>query len=362
MTGARRGSLGNAEPGRDPVSVPPESRPGGHPAPLRLGVVVGVRNEERWLSGLLSSLESQDGLENVCCIAAVDGRSEDRSRSILESWRERLRALRVLDNEAKIAPTAFNLGIRECLASGAEAVLLISAHSSLHAGFLTEVQRVLADGENAVVGCVLDYPPASTPFEKASQAFAESRLGRRMSSYSRLSEVRETEIATFPAIRREVFDRVGFFDETMVRNQDIEFTNRARAGGFRIVTSPRMKCRYAPPSTWRRLIRQMYGNGVWVGRRSEAHGLRHLAPAAFFGILGVASLLSVWVTESRWLAASLGFFYLLVVIGAALAWLPKAGRGALWLPVIFVSTHAAYAAGTFRGLVSKFRSRATRQP
>jgi GT2 family glycosyltransferase len=322
--------------------------------PLRLGIVVAVRNEARWLGGLLTSLREQEGLESVCCIAAVDGRSEDDSREILRQWQSRLPMLRTLDNEARIAPVAFNIGIRECLKVGADAVLLVSGHGALHPGYFAGLQEVLTGTDAAIVGCVHDYPPAASAFEGASQAFAESRLGRRLGSFSRLTSPRETDIAFCPAIRREVFDRVGLFDETMVRNQDIDFTTRAQAAGFRIVTAPKLKTRYSPPTTFGRLLRQMYGNGVWVGRRLGAHGLRHLAPALFYGaLLAAGTLALLWGGPWVWLFAGLAGLYLLAVVATTLAWLGKTGRGALWLPPVLLGAHGAYAIGTFRGLVSR---------
>jgi GT2 family glycosyltransferase len=321
--------------------------------PARLGIVFGVRNEGKWIEKLLESIRAQEGLESVGCIAAVDGRSEDASRQILESWRDRLPGLCILDNEARIAPVAFNIGIRRCLDAGAEAVLLLSGHSSLEPGYLVETQRLLADTESAIAGCVLRYPAPTTAFEKASQAFVESRLGRRQGSYSRLKAPAETEIATFPVIRREVFDRVGLFDETMVRNQDIEFTTRARAAGFSVVTSPGLRCRYSPPGTWRRLVAQMYGNGLWVGKRLAAHGLRHFAPALFFGALAAAAILAlllggVWT----WILLGLAAAYLGGIGIASLAWLPRANSGVLLLPLLFAASHGAYAIGTVRGIAS----------
>jgi GT2 family glycosyltransferase len=329
--------------------------------PVRLGVVVAVRNESRWLDGLLESIRASKGAEHLCCIAAVDGRSEDETRAILEEWRSKLPALRILDNEKKVAPAGFNIGIRECLSAGAEAILIVSGHSRLHSGFFEEAQRVLFDPRASVVGCVLDYPAPETPFERASQAFVESRLGRRMRSYSRLATVTETEIATFPFVRREVFDRVGLFDEAMIRNQDIEFTARVRAAGFGVLTSPGLRCRYSPPTTLRRLIRQMHGNGYWVGQRWGAHGLRHFAPALFFGALG----LTVGIASLRgapWTAAAaiLGGGYVAGLAITTLVWLPKIGHGAFWLPLAFFGAHAAYALGTMQGLVSKALERRDR--
>ena len=52
------------------------------------------------------------------------------------------------------------------------------------------------------------------------------------------------EGAQFPAIRRWVFDRIGMFDERLVRNQDDEFNYRIRQAGGKIYVSPRVRYRY----------------------------------------------------------------------------------------------------------------------
>jgi hypothetical protein len=324
---------------------------------VRLGVVIAVRNEGRWLEGLLTSLEAQKGLDSVCCVAGVDGRSDDDSRAILVAWQQRLPMLRILDNEAQIAPIAFNIGIRACLEAGAEVVLLVSGHSALDGSYFAGLQDLLAASDASIIGCVHNYPVAATSFERASQAFAESRLGRRLGSFSRLTTPRETDIAFCPAIRREVFERIGLFDETMVRNQDIDFTTRAKMAGFRIITAPTLKSTYSPPTTLLRLLRQMYGNGVWVGRRVTAHGLRHLAPALFSAAALATLLLPLLAGKTWWwVPAGLTGAYLLVVAGATMAWFPKIGRGVRWLPLVFLGAHGVYAAGTFRGLLSREES------
>jgi uncharacterized protein YegP (UPF0339 family) len=46
------------------------------------------------------------------------------------------------------------------------------------------------------------------------------------------------------AWRREVFDRIGVFDEELVRDQDDEFNYRLRAAGGRILLTPAVKSLY----------------------------------------------------------------------------------------------------------------------
>jgi glycosyltransferase involved in cell wall biosynthesis len=347
-----------------PVSVSLESSPPERSVtrPVPLGIVIAVRNEERWLDELFESLVQQADLGSVVCIAVVDGRSEDNSRVIVRNWIARLPMLRLLENAARIAPVAFNIGIRACRDAGADVVLMLSGHGSLHSGFLSGLQEVLASDDAAIVGCVHDFPTPVSSFERASQAFAESRLGRRLRSFSRLKGLTETDLAMCPAIRAEVFDSVGLFDETMVRNQDIDFQVRARAAGFRIVTAPQLKSRYSPPTSLGRLLRQMYGNGLWVGYRVSSHQIRHLVPSAFVG--GLVLVAAAAVVEGgiwKWVLAAIGGTYLAALLGATLTWSRKIGRSAVWLPLLFVGSHFLYAAGTFRGVALRGSRRAERR-
>src|SRR5205823_12095039 len=73
--------------------------------------------------------------------------------------------------------------------------------------------------------------------------------------------------------RREIFDRIGFFDEELVRNQDDEFNLRlSRAGGL-IWQSPRIKSWYHPRASLRSLWRQYAQYGYWKVRVIQKHGL-----------------------------------------------------------------------------------------
>jgi GT2 family glycosyltransferase len=61
--------------------------------------------------------------------------------------------------------------------------------------------------------------------------------------------------AVGPACRLVAVDRLGPFDEEMVRNQDDEFNDRIPEGGGRIVLVPGVRSIYAVRSTPRALWR-----------------------------------------------------------------------------------------------------------
>jgi glycosyltransferase involved in cell wall biosynthesis len=158
--------------------------------------------------------------------------------------------------------------------------------------------------------------------------------------------------------RRSALERVGGFDESMVRAQDWELNHRIRATGGLIWFTPELRVSYRPRGSLRRLARQYHEYGRWrreVARRHpETVSLRYLAPpltlVAVTGgtLLGVAGL----VTGTRGLL--IGFvlpagYAAADLIASARAARGLPGRSSRWLPVVFATMHGAWGAGFIRG-------------
>ncbi len=158
--------------------------------------------------------------------------------------------------------------------------------------------------------------------------------------------------------RRSALERVGGFDESMVRAQDWELNHRIRATGGLIWFTPELRVSYRPRGSLRRLARQYHEYGRWrreVARRHpETVSLRYLAPPlaliAVTGgtLLGVAGL----VTGTRGLLV--GFVLPAGYAAADLIASARAARGLPWrssrlLPVVFATMHGAWGAGFIRG-------------
>ncbi len=95
---------------------------------------------------------------------------------------------------------------------------------------------------------------------------------------------------------RELFDRIGLFDEELVRDQDDEFSYRIRKHGGRLILTPAMRSSYQNRQSWRALARQFYQYGFWKVRVLQKHprqmSVRHFVPPLFdFGV-AVGALLS----------------------------------------------------------------------
>ena len=98
------------------------------------------------------------------------------------------------------------------------------------------------------------------------------------------------------AYKKEVFSKVGFFDEGMVTAEDIDFNYRCIQNGFTIGYNPRMKVLHHHRSTFGGFAKQAFWNGY--GRRqlndkhpelrkSHQHGVKFKSLARLgFGFLG----------------------------------------------------------------------------
>jgi hypothetical protein len=101
----------------------------------------------------------------------------------------------------------------------------------------------------------------------------------------------------FGAYKKEVFEKVGYFDEELVRNQDDEFNFRVIKGGFKIYLSQKIRSKYYVRASYSKLYRQYFQYGYWKVFVNQKHGAvtsgRQLIPPLFVAgfILGVAGSL-----------------------------------------------------------------------
>ena len=93
--------------------------------------------------------------------------------------------------------------------------------------------------------------------------------------------------------RRGVFDRIGFFDEQLVRSEDDELNLRLTRACGKIWQSPRIKSWYTPRDSLKYLFRQCVQDGYWKVRVIQKHTLpasiRHLVPGGSYLAVRIAS-------------------------------------------------------------------------
>ncbi len=163
------------------------------------------------------------------------------------------------------------------------------------------------------------------------------------------------DTVTYGCWKRDVFDRVGLFDEELVRNQDDEHNLRLRRAGELVWQSPRIRSWYRPRGSLPALFRQYVQYGYWKVRVIRKHKLpasvRHLVPALFVAGLIVLTLAAPWWPPALWAWVGLTSCYLLAVTTASFLTCVKAGWELLpLLPAVFWCYHFGYGYGFLRAL------------
>ncbi|MDH4189226.1 MAG: glycosyltransferase family 2 protein [Betaproteobacteria bacterium] len=319
-------------------------------------VIIPVRNEEGHITVCLNSILECSYPAGLLEILVVDGLSDDRTRSIVMGFCARYPSVRMLDNPARVVPNAMNIGIR---ASRGELVIRMDAHANYKPDYLLLLVKWMAQLGADNVGGVVVTRPASESAEARAVAVILSHpfgVGNSQFRLTGLHSPVEVDTVPFGCYRREIFDRIGLYDEMFVRNQDDELNARLRKSGGRIFLIPEIEIDYIARESLRQLARMFYQYGYFKPLVAIKLGgpatWRQLVPPAFTSALIVLPAAAWFVPESAVL-----WGIVLAAHATINAWVSASqGRRHGWrlFPYLFCGfllAHVTYGAGYLKGSV-----------
>jgi glycosyltransferase involved in cell wall biosynthesis len=330
-------------------------------------IVLPCRNEEPYIAACLDSILATTYPLDRMEVLVVEGMSEDGTRDVLASYVARHSVIRVIDNRRQITPAALNVGIR---AATGEIIVRMDAHVVYPPEYVPRLIDALqsSDADN-VGGIIVTLPGDNTPMARAiavglSHPFAVGNAYFRIG----LSAPRWVDSVPFGCFRREVFDRVGLFDEELVRNEDEEFNLRLVKYGGRILLLPEVVSYYFARRRLRDLGRMYYQYGYFkplvVRKADGVMTVRQVVPALFVAILA-GSIALAPVLPVLGVAVGIAAAYLATMTVCVLGSVRKHGwRCALALAAVFPVVHFSYGIGSLRGAFDHLlqRRRARRDP
>lgn len=325
------------------------------PAPLpRVSIVIPCRNEEAYIAACLDSILASDYPHDRLEVLVADGRSSDRTREILSIYAADQPSIILIDNPAGNTPAALNHGIRR--ATG-EIIARMDAHVLYPPDYLRRLVEGLQESGADNVGGVLETVPADDTPQARAIAIGLSHPFGVGNSYFRtgVKERREVDTVPFGCYRREIFDRVGLFDEELIRNQDDEFNFRLIRQGGRVLLLPGVCCRYFARGSLRQLSRMYYQYGYFkplVARKvGRVMTVRQLVPAMLVASLFVSAVLSLWLPAFTYAFGLIVGMYGSLMLACSVRTAQAEGlRCGLALLAVFPTLHFSYGAGFLRGI------------
>lgn len=320
----------------------------------QVSVIIPCRNEAQFIDQCLESVLASEHPPEQLEIIVADGMSNDGTRQRLEQYAARDTRVRLVDNPAGKTPQGLNRAI--AVAQG-KFILRLDAHAWIAPDYIPRaVQNLENWGADCVGGALRTVTPDSGAFAKAIRIGLSQPFGVGNASFRTGSDQPRWVDTVFGACwRREVFERIGNFDERLERSQDIEFSGRLRRAGGAILMSPEMKIDYYAPATLGRFWRHNWSNGVWaILPFAHVSGMvvrwRHLAPLALVVGLAASMVAAAW-SGRGWLAWTIAGPYLAANLLASLAgaWKERGIALVFLMPVVFASLHFVYGAGSLWG-------------
>lgn len=258
-----------------------------------ISIVVACRNEENNILNLLKSVEKSDYDIAKIEVLVVDGMSDDATVDKIKEYQHTSKlAIVLLENKKQKTPYAFNIGIKK---ASSDIVIIAGARFVFSSNYFTVVEDVLNNHKNiaCVGGRIINIYENKTS-EIISQAMA-STFGIGFGNFRTVTEDKFVDTVTPPAFRKEIFDEIGYFDESLTRNQDDDFSYRLIKAGYKILLKANISFEYVVRASFNKLFKQYKQYGYWKVFVNKKHKtvttLRQLFPSLFLLSLAVLPLL-----------------------------------------------------------------------
>ncbi len=318
-----------------------------------VSILIPCRNEADFIEQCIRSVLSNDYPSDYYEVLLLDGMSDDGTREIIEQIEKESPNVRLLDNPQKVVGPAMNIGIA---AAKGDIIIRIDGHAEVPSDFISKNIQYLVDAKEA--WCV------GGPIKTIGTNFMGTAIAAAMSSpvgvgnaMFRLGNYEGyVDTIAFGAYWKWVFDKIGLFDEQLVRNQDDELNMRLVLAGGKIFMTPQIHSTYYSRGSIPKLWRQYFQYGFWRIRTMQKHKrpatIRQVIPLGFVLSILMLGLGSFFFRPILYLFGLELLLYGLGVLAGAVHVGMKSGFACgLLAPLIFFILHFAYGIGSLWGII-----------
>jgi glycosyltransferase involved in cell wall biosynthesis len=255
---------------------------------MKISVVIPCRNEVQYLGECIQAIQNSEITSDIkLSIIVVDGMSDDGTRELLQELLIHNDNLYLVDNVKQLTPFAFNLGINYI---DYDYIQIVGARHILSSNYIQKCYKELTNQTNIwCVGGRLINVFTNQQSSLISKAMSHS-FGMGVGNFRTLQKSDYTDTVTSPMYPKFVFEKIGLFDENLVRNQDDDFNYRITKAGGKIWYEHSISLKYYVRGNLSGLKKQFFQYGYWkvfVNKKHKAiTTFRQMIPPLF--VLGVS--------------------------------------------------------------------------
>ena len=328
----------------------------------KVAVIIPTLNEEKFIARCLDSVINQSYPFEDMDVMVVDGGSKDRTKDIVEGYKQKYSNIRFINNPGRIQSIAFNIGVKN---SDAPYIVRLDAHATYNKVYIERcIKNFSADAE--LLGCSPELvgnvggvcsirPQHSGLVAESSAILNQSKFGIGGAAFRVGAPAGFVDTVPFGCFPRKVINQIGGMRDDLPRGEDNEFNSRIRKAGYKIYLDPEIVCIYFSRDTLKANIKQMYANGESIGHLfyvdRDSIGLRHLIPLLFVsGVIGGIILSFLWRPFFYLMILGLGLYFMCDFVASFMAAKKHGWKYFIPLFVMFFCVHVSYGVGTIVGL------------
>ncbi len=310
---------------------------------MKVSVILPTYNEEDFIGAAIESL-TDDFVREHGEILVIDGKSEDRTVEIVESYIRKGFPIRFMVNEKRLQCFALNQAIE---AAQGELIVRVDAHSAYPPGYVKRLAELSRETGAANVGGVM-APRGRTPVQQAIAYAMRHPVGVGNARFHLGDFKGYVDTVYLGAFRRDIFEKAGMFDTNCGTNEDAELNIRILKLGEKIYLDSSIEVEYSPRPTFKKLAVQYFKYGLGRAYTTVKHRMttsfrQWVPPLLVLSLLGTAIAGIFWPWFFLFWA-----LYPAAVLGAAIfTWSSRriGLKHRLLMAAAFIIMHTVWGAG-----------------
>jgi glycosyltransferase involved in cell wall biosynthesis len=319
-----------------------------------VSVIMPLYNEDEYINECILSLLNQDFPKENMEWIFIDGGSKDMTVDIIKKYEIVYpEMIQLYFNPNKTVPYAMNIGIHN---SNGKYIIRMDAHSKYANDYISKCVYYLENTNADNVGGIVETK-SKTFIGEVMALMLSSPFGVGNSTFRIGGKNGEVDTVPFGAFRREVFEKWGYYDERLTRNQDNEMNYRIRKNGGKILLTNDINLTYYSRETFQEMMKMACKNGRWniitMYLCPGSMGMRHFIPFIFVLslIIGIINIIFFNLVFVKFLFIFEILLYLLLnIIFSLKSTRNKTIKHFCLLLICYPVFHISYGIGSFIGV------------
>lgn len=320
-----------------------------------ISIICPVYNEETYIEKCINSILSQTILKkNNIELFIIDGGSTDSTREIIKTYTERYTFITMLENPQKHTPFALNIGIKK---STGKYIARIDAHAEYPQDYIETLLQYSVELDADNIGSLIETLPCDKKSTSQVISFSLSHRFGVGNSLFRIgtNNIKKVDTVPFGFFKKDVFNKIGYYDESLLRNEDDEFNGRMIKNQLSIYLIPFIKVKYYPRNSFSKLSSMMYQYGLYkpivVKKLGFTTSYRQLAPPLFVLFLLFGIMFSLLSNIMFIIFSTILFIYLLLITWPMKEYYERHKSFNISVPFSLFLIHLSYGSGYLIGVI-----------